>query len=52
MTVVKQLYDFDIRFPTSMKSHGSASPSSNGSGGQSSKGSKFKKGRGSNGLAL
>ena len=49
VTVVKCLSDYDIGFPTSMKTQGSASHSSSGSGGQSSRGSKSKSGGASNG---
>ena len=49
VTTIEWLSNYDIRFPTSMKSQGSASHFSSGSGGQSSKSSKSKSEGGSNG---
>ena len=49
ITIAKRLLDYDIRFPTSMKTQGSASHSSSGSGDQSGKSNKSKSGGVSNG---
>ena len=51
VTVVERLSDYDVGFPNTMKSHGSASHFSGGSSGQSNKNSKSRSGGGSNGLA-
>ena len=50
MIAIKQLSDYDVGFPTNMKSNGNSSQSSNGSNRQSGKSSKPKSGGGSNGL--
>ena len=51
VTAAERLADYDIGFPTNMRSQGSASRSSSGSGGQSSGSGKSKSGGGSNGSA-
>ena len=51
VTAVERLSNYNIGFPTSMKSQGSTPHSSNGKGSQSSRSGKSKNGRGSNGLA-
>ena len=52
ITVVEWLFNYDIAFPTSIKSNGGASHSSGRSNGWSGRSSKSKSGGGSNESAL
>ena len=52
VTAIEWLFNYDIGFPTSMKSQGSASHFSSKSGGQLGKSSKSKSRGGCNGFAF